>query len=282
LKKREKPSEKPKFDLSRVLGNARKEWARYLKEGGIHRRRALSLFRRCLNLSRKVEDWNVYSQALMSLSSALLSFGSPEKVYQAKALLEEGVSLLSERGLIPQTLSVQIAIFPVLLNLAEIEPLKTATILKEGLATIKNLKEIPELDDSGKLLLRFFEGRFYQEVAHFDRQMRANFRKKAWNCFLESEETSDPELLRNARFRRALILIEEEDFEGAEELLKNCLELAVNSGCERDTGEICQLLSSLCEKKGDFRGANQYLKRTLSCWQKFGGVSPLKRDLAQI
>lgn len=264
------------MDLTKVLESARKEWSRYLREGGMHRRRALGLYRRSLNQAKKMEDWGKYAQSLRELSSILLSYDSPEKIYQAKRMLEEGISLLSERGLMCETLLVQTAIFPVLLLLAELEPVKTTTILKDGLGTISNLMEMPELENGDRLWLKYFQGRFYEEIAHWDREMRLNFRKKARSCFLEAEQSSQADLMRKARFRRALMLIEDEEFKQAEDLLRECLDLAVNSGCERDTGEICQLLASLCERKGDFKGANQYLKRTLSCWQKFGRISTAK------
>jgi tetratricopeptide (TPR) repeat protein len=264
-------------DAAKVLESARKEWSKYLKEGGIHRRRALNLYHRFLNQAWKLEDWGNYARALKELSVILLSYDIPEKIYQAKRMLEEGASLLYEKGLLREALMVQIAIFPALLLLAELEPLKTTTILKDGLATVNNLLEMPEIENGDRPWLKFYEGRFYEEIAHWDREMRLNFRKKAYSCFLEAEKWPEVDLVRFARFQRALMQIEDKEYDSAESLLKECLSLAESSGCERDIGEISQLLASICEKKGDFKGANYFLKQTINCWQKFGRIVPRKR-----
>ncbi|MGB9553254.1 MAG: tetratricopeptide repeat protein [bacterium] len=265
------------MDIKKALESARKEWSRYLKEGGIHRRRAFTLYHRSLNQARESENWSSYARTLKEFSAVLLSYDSPEKIYQAKRMLEEGTAVLYEKGLMREALTVQIAVFPVLLLLAELEPLKNTTILKDGLATVNNLQEMPEIQDGDRPWLKFYEGRFYEEIAHWDRERRLSFRKKAQSCFLEVEQWSEIDLVRLAKFRRALMLIEDKEYDSAEALLRECLSLAEKSGSERDFGEISQLLADVCEKRGDFRSANQFLKQAIYCWQKFGRIASRRR-----
>lgn len=266
------------MELERVIQIAERAWNRYQKEGGLSRRRALSSFRRACSLAKQAGDWKNYTRALQGLSSVLLSYDVLAKIYEAKQTLEEGISLLASKGLEEETFLLQISLCPVLLKVAEAEPLKPPQVLKEGLSVIHELLRGVAGKSRDYYRLKLYQGMFCRQLSRWDREERSNLMDRASSCFLEVESSSEEELVRDAKFQHAIALLEENVPAKAESLLKESSSLAVKTGCERDMGEICELLSDLCEKRGDYKQANYHLRQAINYWQRFGRPSRKKRE----